>query len=106
MDINTLTRRSFLEASAGIFATVASATVAGAARAKGPLITSGAIYGRVGQSGISAGTAAAPSTGDVMLLDGTMLKANHGSGQPISPGKSVVLAADENGGWSVIYAQT
>jgi hypothetical protein len=41
-----------------------------------------------------------------MFLDGTVLKANHGSGQPISPGRSVVLAADENCGWSVIYAQT
>jgi hypothetical protein len=105
MEINAVTRRSFLETSAGLLATFTAAGMHSAAHAKSPLKTAGAVYGRVGKRGISAGTSAAPSLGEVILLDGTVVKATHGSGQHIIAGKSVLLAADASGGWSVVYAE-
>jgi hypothetical protein len=105
MDLTALTRRSFLGTSAGIAAAVAVSTTPPIVQANSVRRFAGAVYGRVGSNGISPGTSAAPSRGEVVLLDGTALEAAHANGRRILAGKSVLLSPDESGEWSVLYAE-
>ena len=53
----------------------------------------------------SRGKAWASSWGDVVLLDGSVLKAANVSDQFVGAGKSVLIASDQRGGWSILYAE-
>ncbi len=99
-----LTRRGFLAASAS---TVAALGVAGRAvaridRAAAP---SGPVYGLVEAPGIGPATAHRPSRGRVTLLDGRVLEATHVASRGIGAGKSVFLAHEAGGAWSILYAE-
>ena len=97
-----VTRRTFLVASAAIVAAPAGSAVPRSMQAKATCY--GAVYGRVGAAGILSGTSFAPSRGEVILLDGTLLQASHVSSD-IHPNRSVLLSANPNGEWSVLYAE-
>jgi hypothetical protein len=97
-----VTRRNFLIASAAIAA--AHAGAAGSLSGQGKATPSGTVYGRVGSAGIPACTSFAPSLAEVILLDGTSLQASHVSSH-LRPNRSVLLAPDSHGGWSVLYAE-
>ncbi len=105
MGNTAVTRRSFLETSAGIVAALAATGFAGKAQPNSGPKTAGVVYGRVGSRGIAAGTASTPTLGEVILLDGTKVEAAHDCGRHIVAGKSVLLAADASGRWSVLYAE-
>jgi hypothetical protein len=100
-----VTRRAFLAMSAGAVATLAVADCPGAVPADARSAPAGVVYGRAGRRGISPGTASAPSRGEVILLDGRVLEASHGTSRGIGAGRSVLLSPDENGGWSILYAE-
>jgi hypothetical protein len=97
-----VTRREFLVTSAGMAAACAGSAVSLSGQVKMP--SAGAVYGRTGKGGISAGTSVTPSQGEVFLVDGTSLKAAHMS-EPIRAGRSVLLSPDTGGGWTVLYAE-
>jgi hypothetical protein len=99
------TRRWFLETTAGIVAALAATGFAGNAQPNSGPKTAGVVYGRVGSRGIAAGTASTPTLGEVILLDGTKVEAAHDCGRHIVTGKSVLLASDASGRWSVLYAE-
>ncbi len=103
MDFNVVTRRSFLSASAGVAATLLVSDIAQGSPAH--RAATGLVYGRVGAGGVPAGSDARPSRGTVMLLDGTTIPLSHAGSRPILPGKSVLLAPDTDGNWSVLYAE-
>jgi hypothetical protein len=100
-----VTRRAFLVASAGAAATLAAAARPAAARDDPRPAPAGPVYGRTGPQGIRPGTAVAPSRGVVTLLDGRVLEATHVTGRGIGAGKSLLLAPDGEGKWSVLYAE-
>lgn len=102
---SAITRRDFLASSAGSLAAVAVAARPGLARDETSPLPAGPVYGRVGKRGIPPGTAEAPSRGDVILLDGRVLVASHETRQGIRPGRSVLLAPDGPGRWTILYAQ-
>jgi hypothetical protein len=95
-------RRTFLIASAGIVAAHAGAANSVSGQAAAPV--AGTLYGRVGSAGIPSGTSVAPSRAEVILLDGTSLRASHVSSD-IRPHKSVLLSPEPHGAWSVLYAE-
>ena len=97
-----VTRRTFLIASAGIVTAPTGAAISMSDQAKAPSV--GAVYGRVGSAGIASGTSLAPSQAEVILLDGTSLRASHVSSD-IRPNRSVLLSPEPQGGWSVLYAE-
>ncbi len=105
MVFETVTRRSFLEVSAGVIATLAASVPHSVAQTDSHNGTSGVVYGRVGRKGIAPASHSASSWGNVVLLDGSVLKAENASDQLIGAGKSVLLTIDEHGGWSILYAE-
>ena len=103
--ITPVTRRAFL---AGSATAVAALAIAGnPATARVPLVPEppGPVYGRTGSKGIAPGTTSAPSKGDVILLDGRVLKVSHVTSPGIGAGKSVFLAPKGGGRWSILYAE-
>jgi hypothetical protein len=101
----TVTRRSFLELSVGIVATLTASAFPSDARSRSQSETTGVLYGRTGTTGIAPGTPSAPSRGDVVLLDGSVVEAANAASQLILAGKSVLISADGCGGWTVLYAE-
>ncbi len=99
-----VTRRAFLASSASAFAALAVAGPS-AARVLPQTEPSGPFYARVGARGFAPGSAADPSRGEVVLLDGRMLTASHVASRPIRAGQSVFVVPDEHAGWSILYAE-
>jgi hypothetical protein len=105
MHTTKVTRRSFLTTSAGVVAALAASAGFRSGKPNSQCEAAGALYGQVGRKAIAPGTAAIPSFGKIILLDGTILKAAHGGGQWIRPGNSVVLSPDASGDWSILYVE-
>jgi hypothetical protein len=100
-----VTRRVFIASSAGAVATLAVAAMPKSAQADTSPSPVGAVYGRVGRQGISPGTATAPATGKVVLLDGQTLDVPHVHRFGIRAGASVLLGSDAAGGWTILYVE-
>ncbi len=97
-----LTRRAFLAASAATAAASCLAPSLASDRGPEPL---GPVAGRTGPRGIAAGSAGRPSLGAVTLLDGRVMEVSHRTAWRIRPGKSVLIAPEPDGTWSVLYAE-
>ena len=97
------TRRAFLASSA--IAIAAASLRASAAPATSHPEPLGPVAGRTGPLGLAPGTSTGPSRGVVTLLDGRTLVASHSTRWPIGPGKSVLIAPEPDGTWSVLYAE-
>ncbi len=101
--IDPLSRRAFLAKSSGAIAALAVGrrALGASPRAEPP----GPVYGRVGPRGLAGGSSVAPSSGEVILIDGRVLRASHVGPRGIGAGKSVLLAPEGDRGWSVLYAE-
>ena len=97
-----VTRRAFLITSAEVVTASGGGTFASSEPGKTP--SAGAVYGRTGKMGIPAGTSSMPSQAEVVLLDGTSLRAAHTSAI-VRADRSALLSPDPQGGWSVLYAE-
>jgi hypothetical protein len=100
-----MTRRVFLALAAGSAVYLPDGerpAVAGPLPDRAP---SGPVYGRTGPLGIPAGTARAPSRGEVILLDGRVFTACHTDARAIEPGRSVLITPDDRGAFSLLYAE-
>ena len=92
-----MTRRKFVVASVGmgtsLCLTGASSRVCRAPRP-------GTLYGRAGEGGIAPG-----GIGQAVTMDGVRLMVSHPGRNPVRPGKSLLMSPDENGNWTVLYAE-
>ena len=105
MTFTNISRRDFLSTAAATVATVAITAGPATATANTNSEPTGTLCGRVAPSGIAAGTAQAPSHGKVILLDGRSVTVAHVHSRAVRGGGSVLVAKDEAGGWSILYAE-
>jgi hypothetical protein len=98
-----MTRRAFLVATSSALA-AASLNPTTEQGGSQPL-PSGPVYGRVGGRGLDPGAVDRPALGEVATLDGRALVVRYASGQRLAPGKSVWLAPEADGVFSVLYAE-
>jgi hypothetical protein len=102
---DTITRRTFLATSSAMAASLVIAGGSAFAKSAAHPMASGVRSGRVGPRGIPAGTALASSVGEIVLEDGSVVEASLTTSPGLHAGRSVLLAPDEQGGWSILYAE-
>jgi len=101
----TLTRRAFLASSAGALAVVPVLTALAADRPPHRAEPHGPVPARTGPEGLAPGSPTDPSRGEVVLLDGRTLVTTHTTHWRIGPGRSVLIAPEPDGTWSLLYAE-
>ncbi len=99
-------RRKFLATTSGAVAAFAAfSSGAASARVDRTPMPTGPVAGRTDERGIAPGTARDPSRGQVVLLDGRVIDVTHPGGIGIAPGRSVLIAPEADGSWSILYAE-